>query len=163
MCVVSLALIFTRSVGTLHATHEAVRPSGFEVQLTEWSQLIISKLSRKSAIWPLRSPTIAIVLVRSLRSARLNTAWLVKSMTYCNDPSGQKCSKTWDGYSGESWFVGEGGDLKFWCDVPKFSLFHNPISVAPRAVKQSNSSSNVNMLVFSNTWGNMCKYLYISV
>ena len=26
-------------------------------------------------------------------------------------------SKTWDGYGGESWFVGEGGDLKFWCDL----------------------------------------------
>ena len=53
--------------------------------------------------------------------------------------------------------------FKFWCDLLKFSLFHSPISVAPRAVKQSNSSSNVNMLVFSNTWGNMCKYLYIGV
>ena len=45
----------------------------------------------------------------------------------------------------------------------KFSLFHSPMSVAQRAVKQSDSSSNVNMLVFSNTWGNMCKHLYISV
>ena len=72
-------------------------------------------------------------------------------------------SKTWDGYGGERWFVGEGGDLEFWCDLLKFSLFHNPIGFAPRTVKQSNSSSNINMLVFSNTWGNMCKYLYISV
>ena len=85
------------------------------------------------------------------------------ALAYCNDPSGQKCSKTWVGYGGESWFVGEGRDLKFWCDLLKFSLFHSPISVAPRAVKQSNSSSNVNMLVFSNTWGNTCKYLYIGV
>ena len=56
-------------------------------------------------------------------------------------------------------FVGDEGDLDFWCDLLKFSLFHSPISVAPRTVKQSNSSSNVNMLVFSNTWGNMCKYI----
>ena len=31
----------------------------------------------------------------------------------CNDPSGQKCSKTSDGYGGESWFVGEEWDLYF--------------------------------------------------
>ena len=67
------------SRGQLHfAIHEAVRPSGFLVQLTEWrsvskshskwgfvfiphlkskyNQLIASKLSRKSAICPRRSP-----------------------------------------------------------------------------------------------------------
>ena len=69
----------------------------------------------------------------------------------------------WDGYGGESWFVGEERDLKFWCALLKISLFHSPIGVAPRAVKQSNSSSNINMLVFSNTWDNMCKYIYIGV
>ena len=99
-----------------------------------------------------------------LRKTMLPQPYLILSnLIRCNDPSGQKCSKTWEGYGGESWFVGEGRDLKFWCDLLKFSLFHSPISVAPRAVKQSNSSSDVNMLVFSNTWGNMCKYLYISV
>ena len=83
------------------ATHEAV-------QLTEWrsvskkpfkmfffffwiphlkskySQLIVSKLSLKSAICPRRSPWRLIVLLRSLWSARLDTAWLVKSVTYFN-------------------------------------------------------------------------------
>ena len=44
--------------------------------------MILSKLSRKSATCPRRSPWLHIVLVRSLRSARLDTAWLVKSVTY---------------------------------------------------------------------------------
>ena len=48
------------------------------------NQLIVSKLSRKSAIGPRRSPWQLIVLVRSLRSVRLDTAWLVKSVTYFN-------------------------------------------------------------------------------
>ena len=51
---------------------------------SEYSQLIISKLSRNSAICPRRSPWRLIVLVCSLRSARLDTAWLVKSVTYFN-------------------------------------------------------------------------------
>ena len=41
-----------------------------------------SKLSQKSATCSRRSPWLRIVLVRSLRSALLATAWLVKSMTY---------------------------------------------------------------------------------
>ena len=49
---------------------------------SEYSPLIVSKLSRKSAICPRRSPWRLIVLVRSLRSARLDIAWLVKSVTY---------------------------------------------------------------------------------
>ena len=51
---------------------------------SKYNQLIVSKLSRKSAICPRRSPWRLIVLVRSLRSARLDTAWLVKSVTYFN-------------------------------------------------------------------------------
>ena len=51
---------------------------------SKYSQLIVSKLSRKAAICPRRSPWRLIVLVRSLRSARLHTAWLVKSVTYFN-------------------------------------------------------------------------------
>ena len=51
---------------------------------SKYSQLIVSKLPRKSAICPLRSPWRLIVLVRSLRSAQLDTAWLVKSVTYFN-------------------------------------------------------------------------------
>ena len=51
---------------------------------SKYSQLIVSKLPRKSAICPRRSPWRLIVLVRSLRSARLDTAWLVKSVTYFN-------------------------------------------------------------------------------
>ena len=49
-----------------------------------YSLSIVSKLSRKSAFSPRRSPWRLIVLVRSLRSAWLDTAWLVKSMTYFN-------------------------------------------------------------------------------
>ena len=51
---------------------------------SNYSQLIVSKLPRKSAICPRRSPWRLIVLVGSLRSARLDTAWLVKSVTYFN-------------------------------------------------------------------------------
>ena len=51
---------------------------------SKYSQLIVSKLPRKSAICPRRSPWRLIVLVRFLRSARLDTAWLVKSVTYFN-------------------------------------------------------------------------------
>ena len=51
---------------------------------SKYSQLIVSKLPRKSAICPQRSPWRLIVLVRSLRSARLDTAWLAKSVTYFN-------------------------------------------------------------------------------
>ena len=61
------------------ATHEAVRPSGFKVQLTEWRS--VSKKPFKMGFW---SPWRLIVLVRSLRSARLDAAWLVKSVTYFN-------------------------------------------------------------------------------
>ena len=49
---------------------------------SKYSHLILSKLSRKSAICPRRPPWLLIVLVLSLRSARLDIAWLVKSMTY---------------------------------------------------------------------------------
>ena len=105
MCVASLTLIFTRSVGTLQPT----RPNGLVGSKFNWpsedqcqrshskwvfvfipylkskyNQLMVSKLSRKSAICPRRSPWRLIVLVRSLRSARLDTAWLVKSVTYFN-------------------------------------------------------------------------------
>ena len=51
---------------------------------SKYSQLIVSKLSRKLAICPPQSPWRLIVLVRSLRSAWLDTAWLVKSVTYFN-------------------------------------------------------------------------------
>ena len=51
---------------------------------SKYNQLIVSKLSRKSAMSPRRSTWRLIVLVRSLRSARLDTAWLVKSVTYFN-------------------------------------------------------------------------------
>ena len=105
MCVASLTLIFTRSVGTLQPTRPLGRvgskfnwPSEDQCQRnhskwvfvfiphlkSKYNQLIISKLSRKSAICPRRSPWRLIVLVRSLRSARLDTAWLVKSVTYFN-------------------------------------------------------------------------------
>ena len=50
----------------------------------KYSQLIISKLPRKAAICPRPSPWWLIVLVHSLRSTRLDTAWLVKSVTYFN-------------------------------------------------------------------------------
>ena len=83
------------------ATHEAVKfnwPSEDQCQRShskwvfvfiphlksKYNQLIVSKLSRKALICPRRSPWRLIVLVRSLRSARLHTAWLVKSMTYFN-------------------------------------------------------------------------------
>ena len=103
MCVASLTLIFTRSVGTLQSTRPLGRvgskfnwPSEDQCQRShskwvfvfiphlksKYSQLIVSKLSRKSAICPRRSPWRLIVLVRSLRSARLDTAWLVKSVAY---------------------------------------------------------------------------------
>ena len=48
---------------------------------SKYCHLILSKLSRKSAICPRRSPWL-LVSVRSLRSARLDIAWLVKSVTY---------------------------------------------------------------------------------
>ena len=86
------------------ATHEAVRGSKFnwpsEDQCqrshskwvfvfiphlkSKYSQLIVSKLSPKSPICPRRSPWRLIVLVRSLRSARFDAAWLVKSVTFFN-------------------------------------------------------------------------------
>ena len=98
-----LTLIFTRSVGTLQPTRPLGRvsskfnwPSEDQCQRShskwvfvfilhlksKYSLLIVSKLSRTSAICPRRSPWRMIVLVRSLRSARLDTAWLVKSVTY---------------------------------------------------------------------------------
>ena len=43
---------------------------------SKYSHSILSKLSRKSALCPRRS--LCTFLVRSLRSAQLNTAWLVK-------------------------------------------------------------------------------------
>ena len=86
------------------ATHEDSRPRGLFVQLAEWrsgskntikmgfvfipllkskhSHLNLSKLSRKSAICARRPQWLLIVLVRSLRSARLDIVWLVKSVTY---------------------------------------------------------------------------------
>ena len=99
----SLTLIFTRSVGTLQPTRPLGRvgskfnwPSEEQYQRShskwvfvfiphlecKYSHLILSKLSLKSAICPRRSPWLRIVLVRSLRSARLDTVWLVKSVTY---------------------------------------------------------------------------------
>ena len=80
------------------ATHEAVRPSEDQCQRShskwvfvfiphfksKYRHLIVSKLPWKSAICARRSPWRLIVLVRSLRSARLDTAWLVKSVTYFN-------------------------------------------------------------------------------
>ena len=48
----------------------------------KYIHLILSKLSRKSPICHRRLPWLRIVLVRSLRSALLDTAWLVKSVTY---------------------------------------------------------------------------------
>ena len=96
MSVASLTLTFTRSVGTLQPT----RPLGGVGSKFNWpsedqcqrshskwvfvfishlkskySQSIVSKLSRKSAICPKRSPWRLIVLVRSLGSARLDAAW----------------------------------------------------------------------------------------
>ena len=88
------------------ATHEAVRPSGFLVQLTEWrlvskkpfkmfsccyptlKKLIeqINRLKTVSKVGDLSS-TIAMTahcLMRSLRSVRLDTAWLVKGVTCFN-------------------------------------------------------------------------------
>ena len=53
----------------------------------KYSHLILSKLSRKSPICPQRSPWLHIVLVRSLRTAWLDIASLVKSVTYF-DPIG---------------------------------------------------------------------------
>ena len=50
----------------------------------KYSHLILSKLSWKSAICPRQLPWLRIVLVCSVRSARLATAWLVKSVTYFN-------------------------------------------------------------------------------
>ena len=103
MCVASLTLIFTKSVGTLQPTRPLGRvgskfnwPSEDQCQRShskwvfvfiphlecKYSHLILSKLSRKSTICPRRSPWLRIVLVRSLRSMRLDTAWLVKNMTY---------------------------------------------------------------------------------
>ena len=103
MCVASLTLIFTRSIGTLQPTRPLGRvgskfnwPSEDQCQRShskwdfvfiphlecKYSHLILSKLSRKSPICPRWSPWLRIVLVRSLRSARLDTAWLVKSVTY---------------------------------------------------------------------------------
>ena len=99
-----LTLIFPRSVGTLQPT----RPNGLVGSKFNWPkisvkeaiqngcfvfiphlkgkyrQLIVLKLSRKSAISPRCSPLRFIVLVRSLRSARLGSAWLVKNVTYFN-------------------------------------------------------------------------------
>ena len=86
-----LTLIFTRSVGTLQPTRPLGRvgskfnwPSEDQCQRShskwvfvfiphlksKYSQLIVSKLSRNSAICPRRSSWRLIVLVRSLRSAR---------------------------------------------------------------------------------------------
>ena len=48
------------------------------------SQSIVSNLFRQSAISPRPSSWRLIVLVRSLRSSRLDTAWLVKGVTYFN-------------------------------------------------------------------------------
>ena len=96
--VTSSTLIFTRSVGTL----QPARPTGRVGSKFNWPtedqcqrshskwvfvfiphlkskyiQLILSKLSRKSAICPWRKPWLLIVFVGSLRSSRL-----VKSVTY---------------------------------------------------------------------------------
>ena len=49
---------------------------------SRYSHLILSNPSRISSICPTRSPWQLIVLVGSLRSAWLNIAWLVKSVTY---------------------------------------------------------------------------------
>ena len=98
MCVASLTLIFSRSVGTLQSTRPLGRvgskfnwPSEDQCQRShsKWvfvfiphfeckcSHLILSKLSRMSAICPRQSPWLCIVLVRSLRSVRLDTGdWL---------------------------------------------------------------------------------------
>ena len=92
MCVASLALIFTRSVGKSNwpSEDQCQRSHSKWVFVfipdlkSKYSQLIISKLSRKSVICPRRSPWWFIVLARSLSSALLNTAWLVKSVTYFN-------------------------------------------------------------------------------
>ena len=46
------------------------------------SDAYVSKLSRKLPIWPWRSPWLRIVLVRSLRSVRLDIAWLVKTVIW---------------------------------------------------------------------------------
>ena len=51
---------------------------------SKYSELLVSKLSRKLSICPPWLPWWLIVLVCSLRSARLDIAWLVKSMTYFN-------------------------------------------------------------------------------
>ena len=96
--------VFTRSVGALQPTRPLGRvgskfnwPSEDQCQRShskwvfvfiphlkiKYSQLIVSKLSRKSAICLWRSPWRLIVLC-SLRFARLDTAWLVKSVTYFN-------------------------------------------------------------------------------
>ena len=90
-------LIFTRSFGTLQSTRSLGRvgsrfnwPSEDQCQRShskcffvfiphlecKYSHLILSKLSRKSAIYRRRSPWLCIVLVCSLRSARFwSRAW----------------------------------------------------------------------------------------
>ena len=98
----SLTVISTRSGGTL----QPARPLGRVVSRVNWpskdqcqrshskwvfafiprlnskyNQRILSKLSRMSAIYPRGSPWLLIGLVRSLMSARLDTVWLVKSVT----------------------------------------------------------------------------------
>ena len=73
--------MYLREVSWHFATHDFVFIPHLK---SKYSQLIVPKLSRKSAICPRRSPWRLIVLVRSLRSARLDTAWLVKSVAYFN-------------------------------------------------------------------------------
>ena len=96
-------MIFTRSVGTLQPMSLLGRvgskfnwPSEDQVSKShskwvlvfiphlksKYSQLFISKPTPKSAICPRRSPWWLIVLVHSLRSARLDAKWFVKSVTF---------------------------------------------------------------------------------
>ena len=103
MSVASLTLI-TRSASTLKPTRPLLVGSKFnwpsedhcQRSHSKWvfvfiphlkckySHLIISKLSQKSAICPRRLSWLRLGLVRSLRSARLDAAWLVKSVTFLN-------------------------------------------------------------------------------
>ena len=77
-CASSLTLIFTMSVDWVKiSVKEAIQNVFFYPTLkNKYSQLILSKLSRKSEICRRRSPWLLIVLVHSLMSARLDTARL---------------------------------------------------------------------------------------
>ena len=127
MCVASLTPIFTRPVGTLQPPRPLGRvgskfnwPSEDQCQRShskwvfvfvphlksKYNQLIVSKLSRKSAICPQRSPGL-VWSGRVIRSPPLECVPDGLGCLIMAGPSG-------DGLPNESWMTQHDGSL-FWC------------------------------------------------